>query len=179
MKLRRATCLSAFLCLMSVILCDLPARAQFTTARLGGIVTDSSGAATSGATVTVEEVQTGYRQVVKTGTAGEYLFSSLPVGNYQLTVDIVGFAPYVQKGIILTVGQYATNDVRLKVGAASQQVTVDANASLVTTESAAVGQMINQQSVVNLPLNGRAVQQLVFLIPGALNVTGQNCAGGF
>ncbi len=178
MKSLRVTCLSAFFCLLSMMLCHAPARAQFTTARLGGIVTDSSGAAAAGATVTVEEVQTGYKQALKTGSAGEYLFSSLPVGNYQLTVDSVGFAPYVQKGIILTVGQYATNNVQLKVGAVSQQVNVNANASLVTTESAAVGQMINQQSVVNLPLNGRAVQQLVFLIPGALNVTGQNCAGG-
>src|SRR5271170_7601337 len=131
MKPPRASWQSVFTCVLSIILCHATAHAQFTTARLGGIVTDSSGAAAPGATVTVEEVQTGYKQVVKTGSAGEYLFSSLPVGNYQLTVDSVGFASQVQKGIILTVGQFATNNVQLKVGAVSQQVNVDANASLV------------------------------------------------
>jgi hypothetical protein len=148
---------------------------QFTTARLSGIVADRESAAVPDATVTVLEVQTGYKQTVTTGSAGEYLFPSLPVGSYQLTVDKSGFASYIQNGIVLTVGQTATANVPLQMGQVSQQVTVNANASLVTTESASVGQMIQQQSIVNLPLNGREVQQLVFLIPGAINVTAQNC----
>ena len=63
-----------------MMLWQAPAIAQFTTARLGGIVTDFSGAAASGATVTVEEVQTGYKQAVKTGSAGEHLFLVCPSG---------------------------------------------------------------------------------------------------
>ena len=156
---------------------SVPAMAQFTTAQLSGVVTDNAGSAIAGATVTAQEVQTGYRQSVKTRSAGEYLFPSLPVGNYDLTVAMTGFSTYVQQGITLTVGQAASRNVVLQVGSVSDQVTVTANASLVTTDSPTVGQLINQQNIVSLPLNGREVQQLVFLIPGATNVTAQNCGG--
>ncbi|WP_263352474.1 TonB-dependent receptor [Acidicapsa acidisoli] len=163
---------SLFLVLISA--CTL--MAQLTTARLSGVVTDNGGSALPGADVTVREVETGFSQTVKSGEAGEYLFPSLPVGNYELTVDMTGFSSYVQKGIVLAVGQAASRNIELKVGAFTDQVTVTADASLVTTDSATVGQLINQQSVSALPLNGRDVQQLVFLIPGATNVTSQNCA---
>jgi hypothetical protein len=149
--------------------------AQYTTARLSGVVTDKGGAAVPGADVTVQEVQTGFTQTVKTGSTGEYLFPSLPVGNYQLTIEKADFSSFLQKGLILTVGQAATRNVQLEVGAVAQQVEVTANSALVTTDSPTVGQLIDQRSVTALPLNGRAVQQLVFLIPGATNVTAQNC----
>jgi hypothetical protein len=167
----------AVLFLLVANLAAAPARAQFTTAQLSGIVTDNVGAAVAGATVTIQDVQTGYKQTVTTRAAGEYLFPSLPIGNYQLTVDMSGFSTYVQQGIVLTVGQAASRNIALKVGAVSDQVTVTANASLVTTDSPTVGQLINQQNISSLPLNGREVQQLVFLIPGSINVTGQNCGG--
>jgi hypothetical protein len=176
-RISRSCASLAALSLLAAALWSVPALAQFTTAQLSGIVTDNADAAVAGANVTVQEVQTGYKQTVKTRAAGEYLFPSLPVGNYELTVDMTGFSSYVQKGIVLTVGQAASRNVALQVGAVSDQVTVTANASLVTTDSPTVGQLINQQSVTSLPLNGRAVQQLVFLIPGATNVTAQNCGG--
>jgi hypothetical protein len=149
--------------------------AQFTTARLSGVVTDQGGAAIPGADVSVQEVQTGFTQTVKTGSTGEYLFPSLPVGSYQLTIDKAGFTSFLQKGLVLTVGQAATSNVHLEVGVVAQQVTVTENSSLVTTDSPTVGQLIDQRSVTALPLNGREVQQLVFLIPGATNVSAQNC----
>jgi hypothetical protein len=158
-----------------IFLWNTTARAQLTTARLSGVVTDTSGAALIGADVSAREVQTGYRQTVKTGASGQYLFPSLPVGNYDVTVDMQGYSSHVQKGLALAVGQTATSNVELKVGSVTDQVTVTADASLVTTESATVGQLIDQQSVSSMPLNGRDVQQLVFLIPGATNVTSQNC----
>jgi hypothetical protein len=165
----------AFLAFLAVVLWSTPVAAQLTTARLGGIVADKTGSAVAGADVSVLEVQTGYKQTAKTGTSGEYLFPGLPVGNYELTVDIAGFSTYVQKGIVLAVGQAATSNIELQVGSVSEQVTVTSDASLVTTDSATVGQLINQQSIVAMPLNGRDVQQLVFLIPGATNVSSQNC----
>jgi hypothetical protein len=167
----------AALSLSFAMLAGAPASAQFTTAQLSGIVTDKGGAAIAGATVTAQEVQTGYKQSLKTRAAGEYLFPSLPVGNYDLTVSMTGFSTYVQQGITLAVGQAASRNIALEVGSVSDQVTVNANASLVTTDSPTVGQLINQQNIVSLPLNGRAVQQLVFLIPGTTNVTAQNCGG--
>ena len=165
------------LSLWFTILAGTPALAQFTTAQLSGIVTDKGGSAIAGATVTAQEVQTGFKQSVKTRAAGEFLFPSLPIGNYDLTVSMTGFSTYVQQGITLTVGQAASRNVTLEVGSVSDQVTVNANASLVTTDSPTVGQLISQQNVVSLPLNGREVQQLVFLIPGTTNVTAQNCGG--
>lgn len=166
----------AFTCILAAILWTSAAVAQFTTARLGGTVIDKAGSALSGTTVTAEQVTTGYRQTVKTGAMGDYIFPSLPIGNYQLTVEMPGFASYVQKGIVLAVNQSATQNVTLDVGAVTQQVTVQANPSMVTTQSASVGQLIDRKNMVGLPLNGREAQQLVFLIPGAVNVSSQNCA---
>lgn len=166
----------AFLLFILGILWSASAAAQFTTARLSGAVVDKTGSAVVGATVTVQQVTTGYRQSVITGKAGAYLFPSLPVGSYSMTVDMGGFTTYKQQGIVLSVGQAATQNVTLQVGALTQQVTVQANPSMVTTQSATVGQLINRKSMVGLPLNGREAQQLVFLIPGAVDVSSENCA---
>jgi hypothetical protein len=152
-----------------------PLGAQYTTARLSGNTVDNTGAAVSGATVTVKQVTTGYSVTAKTGTAGEYVFPSLPVGDYELTVQMEGFDTYVQKGIILTVGQSANQNIALRLGSVSESVTVNENASLVTTSDASVGQLIGKKSMESLPMNGREAQQLVFLVPGAVNVSTQNC----
>jgi len=138
-------------------------------------VVDSDGKAVTGAAVTVRSHDTGFTQSASSGSSGEYLFPSLPVGTYQLTVVMNGFSIYLQNGLLLTVNQAATQNVVLRVGQVAQQITVNANSSLVTLDSPAVGQLVDQQSIVSLPLNGREVQQLVFLTPGAVNVSAQNC----
>jgi hypothetical protein len=165
-----------FLGLILVFGSTMPVWAQFTTAGLNGIVSDPSNAVVAGATVIVQDVGTGYSQTTKTGPAGQYLFPSLPVGTYQFTVSMTGYAQYVQKGIELSVGQAATQNVQLILGSVGQQIVVTANSSLVTTDSPTVGQLINQQEISGLPLNGREVQQLVFLAPGATDVTSHYCA---
>jgi hypothetical protein len=171
---QRICCLS--LGLMLLLGWAGPAQAQFTTARLSGVVTDNSGGVIPGATVTVEELSTGYTQAVKTGAAGEYLFPSLPVGTYQFSAQMTGFSTYIQNGIMLAVGQAATQNVKLAVGAVTQRIEVTENSALVTTDSSTIGTVIDQKDVVGLPLNGRAVQQLVFLAPGATDVTSHYCA---
>jgi hypothetical protein len=158
-----------------LLLCT-PARAQFTTARLSGVVSDPTGGLVAGADVTVEDAGTGYTQSAKTSGTGEYLFPSLPVGSYRLTVSMPGFAKYLQVGIVLAVGESATQNVTLRVGTVAQDVVVTASPALVTTDTSMVGQVIPQQDVVHLPLNGRAVQQLVFLAAGTTNVTSNYCA---
>jgi hypothetical protein len=100
--------------------------AQYPTARLGGTVTDPSGAVISGASITVRDLGTGYTQSTSTTAAGQYLFPSLPVGNYQVTVSMAGYTSYVQKGIVLSLGQAATQNVQLQVGTVSQEVVVNA-----------------------------------------------------
>jgi hypothetical protein len=173
----RARCTSALLfsSFLVLVLWAATAFGQFTTARLSGTVQDKTGAAVPGATVTVEQAGTGYKQEVKSGGAGEYLFPSLPVGSYQLTVEMAGFGTYVQKGIGLEVGQAASQKVTLLLGAVTQQVTVEANSNQVTTDDAAIEQVIDEKTMESMPMNGREAQQLVFLVPGAVDVSGQNC----
>ena len=150
--------------------------AQFTTARLNGTVVDASGLALVGVTIHVEQIGTGYSQSTTTGTSGEYLFPSLPVGVYRVTATMTGFKSYIQRGIELAVGQAVTVPIHMELGSIVQNITVTANASMVTTDSAALGQLIDQKEVVELPLSSRYVQQLVFLTPGASNVTANYCA---
>ncbi len=173
----RARCKRALLfsSLFVVLLWATTAVAQYTTARLSGTVEDKTGAAVPGATVTVEQTGTSYKQTVKSGVAGEYLFPSLPVGSYQLKVEMAGFSTYVQKGISLEVGQSASQKVTLTIGSITQQVTVEGSANQVTTDDAAITEVIGQKSMESMPMNGREAQQLVFLVPGAVDVTSQNC----
>ncbi len=156
--------------------------AQFTTASLSGVVVDQSGASIPEAKVTVQNTDTGFTQAVSTGPAGDYLFPRLPIGKYKLTVEKEGLQTYVQSGIELDVSQTATQKVVMNVGAVSQQVTVTGDTSLVTTQSATVSQVVNQRQIVDLPLDGRQVQQLVFLSAGVTDATshycGSNCEGG-
>jgi outer membrane receptor protein involved in Fe transport len=130
----------------------------------------------AGAAIKVQDVGTGYSQTANSTSAGQYLFPSLPVGTYQITVSMAGYNRYVQKGIVLSVNQAASQDVQLQVGMVEQQVVVNANSSLVTTDSATVGQLIDEKEIEELPLNGRYVQELVFLAPGTTNVTANYCA---
>jgi hypothetical protein len=169
-------CVAFSISLLLALTLVLPSRAQFTTARLNGTVTDGSGLALVGASIRVEQVGTGYAQSATTDPVGQYLFPSLPVGNYRVTATIAGFKTYIQQGIILAVGQARTVPIRMELGSVVENVTVTANASMVTTDSATLGQVIDEKAVVELPLSSRYVQQLVFLTPGAANVTANYCA---
>ncbi len=156
--------------------------AQFTTASLSGTVVDQSGAAVPEANVMAQNVDTGFTVKVITTPAGSYLFARLPIGNYKLTVEKSGFTTYVQTGIHLEVSEAATQAVSLMVGAVSQQVSVTADTPVVTSDSATVSQVVDQRQVVDLPLDGRQVQSLVFLSAGSTDATahycGSNCEGG-
>ena len=165
-----------FSSLLVVTMWATTALAQYTTARLSGTVQDNTGAAVPGATVMVEQAGTSYIQTIKSGADGEYLFPSLPVGSYQLTVEMAGFSTYVQKGIVLEVGQTASQRVTLAVGAVTQQVTVEGDVNQVTTDDAAITHVIDQKNMESMPMSFREAQQLVFLVPGAIDVTSQNCA---
>src|SRR2546422_5638057 len=186
MRLVRFPTLRSFVLLIGILVLtfSLPDRlpGQYTTASLGGTVVDQSGAAIADAKVTVLNTDTGFTQTVSSGADGAYLFSRLPVGNYRLTVEKEGLTTYVQSGIQLTVSQAATQSVTMNIGAVSQQVTVTGDASIVTTQSATVGQLINQRQIVELPLDGRQVQSLVFLSAGITDTSehycGANCEGG-
>lgn len=95
---------------------------------------------------------------------------------YQLAAEKSGFSRHLKEGIVLTVNPVATQPVTLRMVAVSQQVTVNANASTVTTDSATVGELVNEKQIVDLPLNGRQAQTLLFL--AKLKFPALDAAGG-
>ncbi|MCC7498599.1 MAG: carboxypeptidase regulatory-like domain-containing protein, partial [Bryobacterales bacterium] len=151
-------------------MCSVPAFGQFTTASLNGVVLDATGAAVPEAKVTIQNTQTGFEASSVTGVSGLFVFPRLPVGNYRLTVEKPGFATYLQEGIVLTVNQSATQNVTLRVGQVSERVVVSANVELVTTGTATVGQLIDERRVIDLPLNGRRAQSLLYLSAGTVDL---------
>jgi hypothetical protein len=146
-------------CLTSIIgvllLCSIVAMGQYTTASLAGTVLDNTGASIPAVRVTVRNVDTGFEQTTVTDNAGAFLFARLPIGNYELVSEHSGFSTYRQTGIRLTVNQAASQIVTMQVGQVAERVTVEANAELVTTRTGAVGQVIDEKKIVELPLNGR------------------------
>src|SRR5437764_10301671 len=151
----------AFRCAILGLLLAICASAQFTTASLSGLLLDASGASLPDAQITVRNVDTGFSLTIKSDADGSFLFSRLPVGTYQMTVEKPGFTTYVQSGIQLSVNQNANLTVTMQVGQLLDKVTVEANAELVETRSATGGQLVNERLVVDLPLNGRGAQSLV------------------
>ncbi len=146
-------------------------------ASVSGTVTDQTGSVVPGAAVTISETETGQKKTATTDTTGHYAFPDLPVGPYQLEVKAHGFKAYVQKGIVLQVGTNVTSNVALQLGAVSQTVEVSAAANMVETQNSAVSQVINTNSVNDLPLNARQVTQLVLLSGAAVQKNIGDLAG--
>src|ERR1700674_4471268 len=121
--------------------------------QISGTVQDSSGLAVPGAQVMVTQTATGASRNTVSGPDGAYLLPSLPIGPYRLEVRKEGFTVYVQSGIVLQVDTNPTIDISLKVGSVSEQVQVEAAASMVETHSTGVGEVVDMQRVLELPLN--------------------------
>jgi hypothetical protein len=138
------------------------------TSQLSGTVKDASGAVVAGAEITVTQTDTGVVRSAISDANGVYSLPSLPLGPYQMEVKKEGFATYVQSGIVLQVAEGSTIDPVLKVGAITQSIQVEASPVMVETSSTGVGQVVNSRDVVELPLNGRQVTQLITLA-GASN----------
>ena len=153
-----------------------PAHAQV-SAQLSGLVTDPSGAAISGAAITVKNTGTGAVRTVSTDTSGRYQVPSLPVGEYEIRAKAPKFQEAVRTGVQLAVGQDATVDLHLAIGEASQQVTVEANASLVSVSTADISGLVGETQVQDLPLNGRSYDELMTLNPGVVNFTWEKTGG--
>lgn len=163
-----------------------PASAQNVNASLSGSVTDQSGAAVPNAAVELRSVETGIVLRTTSGAAGVYTLPNLPPGNYELHVSAGGFRDYAQTGIRAALSDRLRIDVNLIVGAASQTVDVQANASPLNFENAAQGGDIAPATVANLPLlvsgGPRSAAAFVVLLPGVTsadgNVTGVHINGG-
>jgi hypothetical protein len=140
------------------------------TARINGTVQDASGSAVPGAVVRATQTGTGAIRTATSGTDGSFTLPSLPVGPYSLEVTKEGFATYQRTGIVLEVATNPAIPVTLTVGALSEHIQVEANAAMVETQSTGVGQVIDSRRVVDLPLVGRQVTDLVVLSGGAVNL---------
>jgi len=164
-----------FLVSLAMLFLCAPSFAQaVVNSRVSGVVTDSSGASIAGAQLVLTQTGTGLVRSTQSDADGSYTFPDLPTGNYQIEVKKDGFKNYLQQNITLEVGSNPTVDIILQVGAVDQQVTVSAEAAMVETHSNIIGQVVNQQQVVELPLNGRDPMQLLTLTPGAqVNNIGQ------
>ncbi len=137
------------------------------TAQLQGVVKDATGAAIPGATIVAVETATGFAHVATSGTNGNYVLPNLPAGAYSLKVTATGFTTYNQTGITLQVATNPTINVDLRVGSQSQEVNVTANAAMVETHSTGVGEVVGNQSINDLPLNGRQATNLIMLAGAA------------
>jgi len=157
--------LSAIVALLG---CGLNLWAQATqVSQIGGTVQDSSDFDIPDAQVEITNTDTGIARKAETGADGAYIVSNLSPGPYRLEVTKSGFSPSVQSSIVLQVNTNPQINVTLKVGTISEQVEVQANASMVESHSNGIGQVIDQARVMELPWNGRQVTQLVTLSGGA------------
>lgn len=149
-----------------------------TNARIEGIVTDSTGGALPGTTVTATNVGTNAVRVDVADRSGAYTITALPVGNYRILVELSGFKPETTP-VTLTVGQVARMDFRLQVGGVGEVMTVTAAAPLIEKSTSSISTLIDEKQIENLPLNGRNFTQLATLAPGVNRGTpGSNAAGG-
>ena len=136
------------------------------TGTIAGTVTDPSSASVVGAKITVTNAATGLTRAANSNTDGGYVFPLLPVGTYNISVENAGFRRFEQRGVQVKADSSANVPVVLQLGAVTDTVTVQANAEMVETRSGTLSQTVNQQKIVELPLNGRNAATLVLLAPG-------------
>ncbi|MGB4783368.1 MAG: carboxypeptidase-like regulatory domain-containing protein, partial [Candidatus Acidiferrum sp.] len=138
------------------------------TAVLSGTVTDASGAAVPNARVVATNQATSVESATQTDTAGAYLFPSLPIGIYRLTVSGTNFQTAVVTDLKLQVASTLMHDVQLKVGQTTDTIEITADAAVVDTTTNTLGQVINDKTVQEIPLNGRHFTDLSLLTKGTV-----------
>src|SRR6266498_1256549 len=153
--------------LMTLLLFQVPLRAQSSGA-IAGAITDTTGGAVPGATVSVTNQATGLKWSTLSGTSGDYQIAALPTGQYQLEVQAPGFQTRLVKNVPVAVAQTTMQNVQLSVGQISDTLTVEATAPIVQSSTMAVGQVVDHRTVQEIPLNGRHFVDLGLLLPGSV-----------
>jgi carboxypeptidase family protein/TonB-dependent receptor-like protein len=158
------------------------ARAQDTTGTILGTIVDASGGVLPGVTVAIKNTDTSQSRTVVTDAAGRYRVPLLAPGHYEVTAQISGFQTMVRSGITVTVGQQAVVDARMSLGNVSESITVEGAAPLVETTTGTISNVVTEQQLGSMPLNGRDITQLVLLQPGVVmsrsSVQGSNVGQG-
>jgi hypothetical protein len=155
-----------FCALVLVLAIPFAVNAQQYSGSITGTVTDPSGAAISGATVTATNAGTNATYTATTSDLGAYTIPQVPVGTYELHIKQASFKEFIAKGVEVHTSTAAEVNAKLEVGAATEMVTVEASDVQVQTASAQVGEVVEGQQVRELPLNGENFMQLVTLSPG-------------
>ena len=175
--LRELSVASALMALVLAI--SGAATAQQSAATISGVVRDSSGAVVQGATVQLRNNATGVDSQTTANDVGVYRYNNVEPGDYSLSVTKEGFSQATQKDLHILVNQAITQDFSLRPGATTAEIVVQASAVELDTANTAIGEVIEQKSVEDLPLNGRNFTQLLTLSPGVAPVnTGQSGGGG-
>ena len=174
------TALKAFTGLLLVLFLAAPTclRAQSDNARISGTVTDTTGAAIPGATITVTNLGTSAVQKVTSGSSGEFSVPALPVGSYKVKVTAPGFASEEQN-LKLDVGQVQQMSFHIGAGAESTTIEVTDAAPVVDLATSETGEVITGRELSDLPLNGRNFTQLTLLQPGVTRGQSNNQASGY
>ncbi len=162
--MKRLGCYLVFLFIAGAGLAQAQGLGQFV-----GTVTDPSGSAVPAAKITAIEVGTGFARSVTANSEGYYVIPSLRPSVYNLAVEAQGFRSYHQERVTLLADQKATVNVKLEVGAVTETVNVTSSAVQVDTTTATMTQVVDQQRIMELPLNGRNAAQLTLLVPGAVD----------
>ena len=153
--------------------------AQQITGSIRGTVLDPSGAVLRATAVSAQQTETGLTRTALTDRDGAYVLVELPIGHYRVRAEAKGYRKYLREGITLDVNQTATVDIRLKLGAETQLVEVQADAQLVQSTVSSLGETVMEREILDLPLNGRDFSQLGTLQPGVVPLTpGLLQAGG-
>jgi hypothetical protein len=153
--------------ILFVLLAGLPFRASAQNATIVGTVTDPSGSVIANVKITITHTETNLANTFTTNDAGQYVAVDLPVGHYNIKAEATGFKVAEQKGLVLNVGDRTRVDFQMALGAASETVTVEANVVRVQSDSGEVSNVIDDQQMSQIAVNGRSIYQLAALTPGA------------
>lgn len=153
---------------LAVCLLSLPALSQSQMGRIFGIVTDSSGAIIPGVVVVVTNTATNQSKSFMSDDRGRFMMPDLQPAEYQISVEVPGFKKFVRPGVIVRVNDSLEIPLMLEVGLPTETVTVSAATPLMNTTSSALGEVVENKMVLDLPLNGRQTLSLVTLVPGVV-----------
>jgi hypothetical protein len=142
------------------------ALAQQTTGNITGRVADQQGAAVPGVTVTAKSPTTGFSRTETSDSEGLYRLSALPVGNYEVTAELAGFATVVQKEIVVAIAQTTSIDFTMKIASVAETVNVTGASPLIEITASSVGTVVDPKRIESLPLNGRQFANLAATVPG-------------
>jgi hypothetical protein len=169
LSLRQAALL--FLLVFGALSYCCSASAQGGSASLGGLVTDPSGLAVSGAKVQAVNAATGLEYSTETNESGAYNLPQLPPGSYRILVSKDGFTNLAKPGVEIHAADVLALNFSLEVGSVSQTVTVEGGAPLVDTTTSSLGGLVTEQKIEDLPLNGRNYIDLALMQPGVSHMT--------